>query len=304
MSVTSALMAQQRNPQAALVEQLSQSQIFRDYERAFGEATGLPLSLRPLETWQPVHSGKARQNPFCALMAKSSPTCAACLQMQDKLGECAGTEPKTMKCFAGLCDTAVPLRVGENLIGFLHTGQVLLQRPTRRQFARTTRQLLEWGVRVDLKQLEDAYFHTRVLPARQYQSMIRLLNIFAQHLSLICHQVAVRKQHDEPPAITRARQFIREHQAEKLSLAAVARAANMSAFYFCKMFKKATGLNFTDYVSRVRVEQAKNLLLNPHARISEVAYAVGFQSLTHFNRVFRKLAGQSPTAYRAKLPKA
>jgi AraC-like DNA-binding protein len=73
---------------------------------------------------------------------------------------------------------------------------------------------------------------------------------------------------------------------------------HVSTFYFCKMFKKATGLTFTDYLSRVRVEKAKALLLNPHLRISEIAYDVGFQSLTHFNRMFRKIVGQSPTVYR------
>jgi YesN/AraC family two-component response regulator len=78
----------------------------------------------------------------------------------------------------------------------------------------------------------------------------------------------------------------------------------VSTFYFCKMFKRATGLTFTDYLGRVRVEKAKNLLLNPHLRVSEIAYTVGFQSLTHFNRVFRKLTGESPTDFREKLKKA
>jgi AraC-like DNA-binding protein len=51
-------------------------------------------------------------------------------------------------------------------------------------------------------------------------------------------------------------------------------------------------------LSRVRLEKAKTLLLNPHLRISEIAYDVGFQSLTHFNRMFRKIVGESPTHYR------
>jgi AraC-like DNA-binding protein len=62
-----------------------------------------------------------------------------------------------------------------------------------------------------------------------------------------------------------------------------------------------TGINFTDYLARVRIEKSKNLLLNPNLRVSEIAYEVGFQSLTHFNRVFKKLLGQSPTDYRAHL---
>ena len=61
---------------------------------------------------------------------------------------------------------------------------------------------------------------------------------------------------------------------------------------------KATGLTFTEYLGRVRVEKAKQLLLNPHLRISEIAYDVGFQSLTHFNRVFHQVTGKSPSAYR------
>ena len=64
------------------------------------------------------------------------------------------------------------------------------------------------------------------------------------------------------------------------------------------------GINFIDYVVRVRTEKAKHLLLNPNLRISEIAYEVGFQSLTHFNRVFKKLIGESPTVYRGHLPKA
>ena len=91
-------------------------------------------------------------------------------------------------------------------------------------------------------------------------------------------------------------------KTEEISLDDVARRVNMSTFYFCKMFKKATGVTFTEYLSLVRVSKAKNLLLNPNLRISEIAFEVGFQSLTHFNRVFRKIVGQSPTQYRTKLP--
>jgi AraC-like DNA-binding protein len=116
------------------------------------------------------------------------------------------------------------------------------------------------------------------------------------------NQILVQERNAEPPAVVRAKQYIADHQDEQLSLGQVAKAVNTSSFYFCKLFKKATGLNFTDYVSRVRIEKAKNLLLNPNTRISEVAFEVGFQSLTHFNRVFRKVVGESPTDYRRRLP--
>ncbi len=285
----------------ALVAQLRASQIYRDYEQAFRDTTGLPINLRPIEAFDLPHRDDPNENPFCAIMATTNQSCAACLQLQRKVEEQARLEPKTLKCFAGLCDSAVPIRVGENLVAFLQTGQILLHQPTKAQFRRTTRQLLKWGTEVDLKRLEEAFFQTRVLKKQQYESILRLLTIFAQHLSTLSNQLTVKEQAAESPAITRARIYITEHQDEDLSLNEVARAVNMSAFYFCKTFKKATGMNFTDYLARVRVEKVKNLLLNPHKRISEAAYEAGFQSLSQFNRVFRRIAGEAPTAYRDRI---
>lgn len=289
------------NESRALVAQLKRSQIFRDYEEAFRETTGLPFNLRAIEAFDLPHHEDPNENPFCALMATSNKSCAACLQLQKKVEDEARLEPKTLKCFAGLCDSAVPVRVGENLIAFLQTGQILLHTPTKEQFARTTRELLKWGTEVDLKRLEEAYFQTRVIKKKQYESILRLLTIFALHLSTLSNQLSVRKSAAELPAITRARLFIAEHQGDGLSLTQVASAVNMSAFYFCKTFKKATGMTFTGYLARVRVEKVKNLLLNPHRRVSEAAFEAGFQSLSQFNRVFRRIAGEAPSAYRERL---
>jgi AraC-like DNA-binding protein len=285
----------------AMVDQLRQSRIYRDYEQAFRETTGLPINLRAIEAFDLPHHGDPKENPFCALMATTNRSCAACLQLQRRVEEEARLEPKTLRCFAGLCDSAVPVRVGENLIAFLQTGQIMLHTPTQSQFKRTTKQLLKWGSDIDLKQLEETYFQTRVVTKKQYESIVRLLTIFAQHLSSLSNQLLVKQETAESPVISRARIFITDHQSEDLSLGQVAQAVNMSAFYFCKTFKKSTGMTFTDYLARVRVEKVKNLLLNPHKRVSEAAYEAGFQSLSQFNRVFRKIAGESPSRYRERL---
>ena len=287
-----------------LIETLTHSKIYQDYERAFSEATGLPVALRPVESWQLPHHGKRSENPFCALVAQKSRACAACLQVQQKLSESATHEAQSVTCQLGLCDTAVPVRTGDRLIGFLQTGQVFCRKPTEAQFNRMVKLVAEWGLEVDRSTLREAYFSTRVLNSRQHESVVKLLAIFAQHLSMVSNQVVVQQENAETPVIARAKQFINEHQTEELSLGQVAKAVNMSTFYFCKMFKKITGINFTDYLSRVRIEKAKNLLLNPNLRISEIAYEVGFQSLTHFNRVFKKIIGQSPTQYRGQLAQA
>jgi AraC-like DNA-binding protein/ligand-binding sensor protein len=284
---------------AEIVQRLSRSELFKDYERAFSETTKLPLALRPIEIWNLSMAGKPRENPFCALMARCNRTCGACLEVQENIANQNATGPTTVTCFAGLCETAVPVRVGERVIGHLQTGQVSLKQPNAVRFEKIAKQLIEWGVNVDLPKLEDAYFHSRVLTSGEYNAMIKLLEIFAKHLSLVANQIVLQEDAAEPPLVRRARAYIVGHQADPIDLDNVAKAMHVSTFYFCKMFKKATGLSFTEYLGRVRTEKAKTLLLNPHLRISEIAYNVGFRSLTHFNRVFRQIAGQSPTAFRA-----
>lgn len=292
------------NNEKNLAQILAQSKIYQDYERAFSETTGLPVALRPVECWQLPHHGRRKENPFCALVAAKSRACAACLHVLQKLSETATHEPQTVMCQLGLSDTAVPVRLVEKVIGYLQTGQVFRKKPTEPQFQRTLKLCREWGIEVDDYTLREAYFNTQCVSTKEHEAMVKLLAIFAQHISLLSNQIVVQHKNAEPRVITRAKQYIQEHQAEDMSLGQVAKAVNTSTFYFCKMFKKVTGINFTDYVSRVRIEKAKNLLLNPNLRVSEIAYGAGFQSLTHFNRVFKKILGQSPTEYRGQFARA
>jgi AraC-like DNA-binding protein len=193
------------------------------------------------------------------------------------------------------------LRVGSRLIGFLWTGQVFQRKPTELQFRRTLKLLSRWGMKFDENVLREAYFGTRVVPREQHSAAVKLLTIFAEHLEIISNQIAIQRDNAEPPMITKAKEFIREHHTEDLSLPQVAQIAHTNHFHFCRMFKRTTGLNFTQFVARVRIERSKSLLINPQLRVSEIAYEVGFQSLTHFNRVFLNILGQSPTEYRLKL---
>ncbi len=107
------------------------------------------------------------------------------------------------------------------------------------------------------------------------------------------------RERAEPVEIWKARKFIREHSDEELSLTRVAKTVNMSANHLSEKFKEVTGVNFVDYVARIRLGKARDLLQDRQLRISEIAFAVGFQSLSQFNRVFKKKFGKSPTEYRA-----
>lgn len=282
---------------------LSESAIFRDYQQAFEKATGLPLTLRGVCNSAGAASPRRAtvDGSFCALLARTNQSCEACLATQRRMEEEAQLEPRTLRCFAGLCESAVPVRVGDRLIAFLETGRVFVEAPDQNQFSKTARELLRLGAHIDLKQAEEAYYATRILETEQYSSMVRLLAIFATHLAAAGNQLALQRATPGNSPVQRARQLIDEGFREELSLSEIARRVNVSAGYFSMLFKKATGLNFVEYVARLRIEKAKNLLQNPRFRISEVAYDVGFQSLSQFNRTFRRIVGDSPRAWRATL---
>lgn len=299
-SHTPAATTLQRN--RALVARIEKSPVFLEYRAAFETATGLPLAIRANGSFQPPMSGSNRINAFCGLMAASNKSCAACLELQQRVEQEAGGAARTLECFAGLNDSVVPIRLGETVVAYLQTGQVMFRAPAEQKFDAAVTQLEQWGFRGDVAELKAAYFQTRVIPRSNYDGAVRLLGSFAAHLSLLSNELAIQEAPAEPTAVSRARAFIAEHLDEALSLTEVARAASMSAFHFCKVFKAAVGVTFTDYVARTRVERAKRMLLNPHVRISEAAFAAGFQSLSQFNRVFRRVVGESPTDYRDHLP--
>src|SRR2546423_14710981 len=115
-------------------------------------------------------------------------------------------------------------------------------------------------------------------------------------------QVAMRNgNRAEPVEIWKARRFIEEHWDAELSLTKVARSVHISANHLSEKFKEVTGVNFVAYIAQIRIEKAHDLLQDRQLRISEIAFAVGFQSLSQFNRVFKKLIRKSPTQFRAAL---
>jgi AraC-like DNA-binding protein/ligand-binding sensor protein len=283
------------------VSTLQTSDLFRDYQRAFQSITGLPLTLRAAGSFAAPMQGHKLANPLCTLMASRNKTCASCLDLQQRLEQTACDQPGTAECFVGLQESAVPIRLGERVIAYLQTGQILFHLPTAAETREAVRQASRLEPTLDRTDLAAAFRQSRVVARSQYDSILRLLAIFAQQLSAASNQLMVKQSLAEAPAITRARAFIAEHLGEDISLSQVARAVGMSTFYFCKNFKKGTGLTFTEYLSRMRVEAVKQLLLNPYKRVSEAAYEAGFQSLSQFNRVFHRIAGESPSSYRDQL---
>lgn len=94
--------------------------------------------------------------------------------------------------------------------------------------------------------------------------------------------------------------YINNHYYEDLTLETVSEKYYLSTFYFSRTFKEVTGFHFVEYVSNVRIKEAKKLLLNSDFTINEISSAVGFHSNTHFGRVFKQIVGCAPSSYKKK----
>jgi AraC-like DNA-binding protein/ligand-binding sensor protein len=284
-----------------IIEQIHHSELYRTYERAFVETTGLSLRLASADGRLMSDCGHHHKNPFCEILSRQSKSCETCVRAWQNLTLFGDREPHTSTCFAGLCESCVPIRTDGRTVGYLLTGEINTGRPAQAKFMKILDRLRDAGVKTDESELRRAYFSTRIMSQKHYASILDLLNIFAGHLALVAAQLLLQGENSEAPNIHRAREFIQQHLGEPLDLKQVAHSANLSSCYFCRKFRESTGMTFTSYVARTRVEAAKELLANPQIRVSEIAFEVGFQSLTHFNRVFKEIAGLSPTAYRGKL---
>ena len=100
--------------------------------------------------------------------------------------------------------------------------------------------------------------------------------------------------------VDRVVQFLKAHRSEPLTLDQVASVASLTPKAFCRFFRSATGRTLVQYLHELRVGEACRLLLETEMSISEVALDSGFPSLAHFNRKFRDLKGEAPSAFRKR----
>ncbi len=285
----------------SLLQRISNSDRFRMYQEAFRTATGLPLRLVSADpdAWC-LDDQKINRSPFCEAINLCGSSCSACVETNRRLmKEAEVSGPTTCHCFAGLCATAVPIKMGASIIGYLKTGQVFSSIPSEERFEQLLgaigRKTLDKAAR---EKLREAYFQTRFVEPLRYQSMVTLLQCFAEQLSEHAESLAIIEEGSEPAAIAKARKYIHANLDQPLPLGLVARQAGLSESHFCRLFKDSAGLTLTDYVNRCRIDWAKRELLKPEARISEIAFLVGYQSLSQFNRSFARIVGLSPTLYR------
>ena len=121
-------------------------------------------------------------------------------------------------------------------------------------------------------------------------------------IALLCREGALSAQNSVYSAdiekLLPSIAYIEEHFSEDISLEEVAGVQNLNPSYFCRLFKKASGSGFVDYLNFVRICKSEKLLAKSEKSILEIAYDVGFSSVSYYNRIFKRYKNCTPTEYR------
>jgi AraC-like DNA-binding protein len=200
-------------------------------------------------------------------------------------------------CHAGFWDIAVPVFVFGRHVATISSGQ-LLREPKSPAGFRRLRKRLAW-LKVSGRDLRAAYEGAPHLPPEQITCVMRLLELFAQQLCESAQRIRDLQAQLERVEVRRAREFVeREFRDPSLALGEAAGHAGLSPAHFSHVFRQTTGTSFTRFVQARRVAEAKKQLAETRKSITDICFACGFNSLTHFNRVFRAFECHCPRQYR------
>jgi len=237
---------------------------------------------------------------LCGVMAQTERTSLRCRHFHREL-RCGAVSAREARC--AICPNdcevfAVPVLANSGPLGLIEGGRVFTEPRSESQFWKLAQVLGNRGGSAELQALRAAYFSVPSVPAPEVAATLGLLRFIATRISQEAEAEALGPDHSDPPAVARARKIVAGNLAARLSVTEVAREVCLSKDHFSKLFKHATGIPFTEYLGRMRTARGRSLLQVSSKRITEVAFECGFESISHFNRIFKRYTGVTPTAFR------
>lgn len=283
---------------SVLAERLQSSDCYRECERVVGNLTGLKLRLESSDggDLSPFFGVSTMQN----VLEQHGDWLARARQAarQHRIPASQVDDDHEVS-IAGLREAAVVLRIGTERIGVLRLGQALTSPPTVELVASVCE---TWfGAQRVPDPVRLAVMQMPVVTGERWSSAVWLLQRVAAYLGAEGLRVVALNGGVEPEPVARAREFISRHFLdEDLSLPRIAQAVGVSPNYLSHVYRKHTSLSVTESINRLRIEHALDMLNEGGRRVSEVARACGFGSLSQFNRSFRRYVGSSPTSFKSQ----
>jgi AraC-like DNA-binding protein len=278
-------------PEIEAWRKLAASPMVREQQVAFTCATGVPLTLSP------ASDHALAEGTFCVKGCLGGHSGEACRNklLQAEKRAVTRLKPVQYSCPSGLVKILVPVFIGGRHAGILLAGPMALHALDADRLDQLVTRLENAGLGSRAGQLQTTWRYTPQLTPAKCHAAETLLRMFAKYLEEAGKLYLQAQTIPASPLLKKIEAFLAGCHDGQVSLKEVAACVNLSPCHFCAVFKKQTGLTFSRYRVRQRLEKARGLLADGGRRISDVAFEAGFESIPYFNRAFRNQFGCSPT---------
>lgn len=323
------------------IKEILGEKVIDELRHIFHESTGMTITFSPLGKSRRIDFyPEEERSPFCKLVHASRTgrrRCLACDRTAIKKAFRIKA-PYIYTCHAGLIDFVVPLILNGSLVGSLLSGQLLTKKTMLADFKSVWEKTKD--LHIDKNSLKRAYNKVKVFSRRDLDMAVKLFSLIANYIveketsvilqkELINHQKRLlaeaqkreklrqelkkampflrletmsEKDQTRGQRIAReAKHFIESHYAEPITLDIVSESVFLSPSYFSSFFKKYSRYTFNEYLTKVRVEKAKELLERLDLNITRIAQEVGYEDFNYFSQIFKKVTGITPSEYRKKV---
>jgi AraC-like DNA-binding protein/ligand-binding sensor protein len=240
-------------------------------------------------------------NKYCAALQRSPNEPCQCYTSKFLIEARNLQQVLLYRCYAGLTDLILPLYDEEKkYIGALTAGQFFVEgeTPCSEEFISDLgkREKVETGD----KTLYELYMESPVLNQRQIEGLIDFLHYIGEMILDARSKILFWEQGNAADRIQLIRDYIHQNYMKDLSVEKIAARFFLSPNYFCRYFKKSTGVTFVEYLNLYRIQKAEELLRNRALGIMEISIRCGFGSISQFYRYFKQIKGVSPKELRKK----
>jgi YesN/AraC family two-component response regulator len=214
----------------------------------------------------------------------------------------------TLPALAYAFELRIPVVVDDLIVGFAFLSRIdkLLRKSSRAQFAAAATLLrlfvryVEAATSLELRNMDLAKAHQQGAEHQHEEARLRA----ELNRKLPGTFVEAGREEEESHTeqlVHRMLDYIQNEYAQPITLKECARSLDFNAAYLCSLFSRTIGIPFKSYLTRLRLEKARELLSDPTRRVSDVAFAVGYSSANRFRLAFKAATGLAPVIWRSSL---
>ena len=250
--------------------------------------SGFRISLHGMD-FEEIAAYPEKALPFCAYVHSCRGEHARCLKSDAEACKIVrgGENALIYKCRYGLTEVICPLHTLGSPAGYLMMGQAR-DESVDEEFLKSALNLLGAGDETDML--------TKSVPsisAEKTASFAKIMTICAEYMTLINALPG-----NKPSTAELTRLYVYENFREKITMKDICAALGRTKSAICPAFKEKYGVTVMDYLTELRIEEAKKMLSETDMTVSEISDEIGFSETSYFSKVFFKTVGKSPSHYR------